>query len=155
MLINRGEHIVLCHQGEGMIRGVICGAMDLLHAGQLLALKECKARCDYLIVALHTDPSIDRPLTKNKPIETVEERMIRLEACRYVDEVVLYDTEADCLELLKRLKPDIRFLGADWKGKKCTGDEFITPVYVSRDHDYGSARLRKRIKDAPLGITEE
>ena len=138
-----------------MIRGIICGAMDLLHAGQVLALKECKSQCDWLIVALHTDPSIDRPLTKNKPIESVEERIIRLEGCKYVDEIVLYDTEAEGLELLKRLKPDIRFIGADWKGKHFPGDDLFNPVYISRNHNYGSARLRKRIREAPFGITEE
>jgi glycerol-3-phosphate cytidylyltransferase len=138
-----------------MVRGIMMGAMDLLHAGQVLALKECKAQCDHLIVALHTDPSIDRPLTKNKPIETVEERLIRLEGCRYVDEIVMYDTEADGLELLKRLKPDIRFIGADWKGKWFPGRDEYNTIYVSRDHNYGSARLRKRIREAPFGITEE
>lgn len=138
-----------------MIRGIICGAMDLLHAGHVLALKECRAQCDYLIVGLHTDPTLDRPLTKNKPIESIEERMIRLEGCRYVDEIALYDTEEAGVELVKRLKPDIRFIGMDWKGKHFPGDDLFPLVYVSRDHDYGSARLRKRIREAPLGITEE
>lgn len=138
-----------------MIRGIIAGAMDLLHAGQVLALKECKAQCDWLIVALHTDPSLDRPLTKNKPIESVEERVIRLEGCRYVDEIVLYDTEEDGVELMKRLKPDVRFYGADWIGKDCPGKDLFPIKYVSRDHKYGSARLRQRIREAPFGITEE
>lgn len=137
-----------------MIRGVIFGAMDLLHPGHVLALKECRAQCDHLIVALQTDPTLDRPLTKNKPIETMEERRIRLEGCRYVDEIVTYDTEVDGLELLKRLRPDIRFIGIDWKDKRFPGDDLFKVVYISRDHNYGSARLRKRIKDAPLGITE-
>lgn len=135
-------------------RGIICGAMDLLHPGHVLALKECKAQCDHLIVALHTDPTLDRA-NKNKPIESVEERLIRLEGCRYVDEVVLYDTEADGLELLKKLKPDARFIGVDWEGKSFPGRDDFKTVYVSRNHNYGSARLRKRIREAPFGITEE
>ena len=137
-----------------MTRGAIFGAFDLLHPGHILALKECKAQCDCLIVALQTDPTLDRPDTKNKPIETMEERRIRLEGCRYVDEIVTYDTEADGLELLKRLNVDIRFIGIDWKGKRFPGDDLFKVVYVSRDHNQGSAPLRKRIKDAPLGITE-
>jgi len=138
-----------------MIRGAIRGAFDLLHAGHVLALKECKAHCDWLIVALHTDPTLDRPLTKNKPIESIEERMIRLEGCKYVDEIVMYDTEEDGIALLKRLKLDVLFLGVDWKGKKCPGDDVCPVVYVSRDHNYGSARLRQRIMKAPFNITEE
>lgn len=138
-----------------MIRGLICGAMDLLHPGHVLALKECRSQCDYLIVGLHTDPTLDRPLTKNKPIESIDERLIRLEGCRYVDEIVLYDTEEDGVELVKRLNPDIRFIGIDWQGKHFPGDDLSKVVYVSRNHNYGSARLRKRIREAPFGITEE
>lgn len=137
-----------------MIRGVICGAFDLLHAGHILALKECKSHCDYLIVALQTDPTLDRPNTKNHPVEDITERMIRLEGCRYVDRVVLYDTELGGVRLLQMLKPDIRFIGADWKGKRFPGDDLFPIVYLSRDHNYGSARLRKRICDAPFGITD-
>ena len=130
------------------IRGFTAGAMDLLHAGHILMLKECKAKCDYLIVGLHTDPTIDRPF-KNKPIETVEERTIRLQGCKYVDKILTYDTEADLYNLLKELKPDVRFVGEDWKGKHFTGDELpIKVVYNSRDHDFSSSNLRMRIKNA-------
>jgi len=76
------------------MRGFTCGALDLLHAGHLIMLKECKAQCDYLIVGLQTDPSIDRP-EKHKPVETIEERMIRLQGCKYVDKIVVYETEKD------------------------------------------------------------
>src|SRR3989344_2617280 len=96
------------------ITGFTCGAMDLLHAGHVLMLKECKEQCDYLIVGLQTDPTIDRP-EKSKPIETLTERKIRLEGCKYVDKIVIYNTEKDLDKLLKKLKPDVRFVGADWK----------------------------------------
>ena len=130
------------------IVGFTCGAMDLLHAGHLLMLKECRAKCDFLVVGLHTDPTIDRPW-KNKPIETVEERMIRLQGCKYVDKILTYDTEADLVNLLKELRPDVRFLGEDWKGKRFTGDELdIKILFNSRDHDFSSTNLRMRIKNA-------
>ena len=130
-----------------MIRGFTCSAFDLLHAGHLIMLKEVRAQCDYLIVGLHTDPSIDRP-EKHKPIETVEERKMRLQACKYVDKIITYDTEADLYNLLKELKPDIRFLGEDHRGKNFTGDDLpIKIVYNSRNHNYSSSNLRERIKN--------
>jgi len=129
-----------------MIKGFTCGAFDLGHAGHLIMLKEVKAQCDYLIFGLQTDPSIDRP-DKHKPIETVEERMIRLQSCKYVDKIMVYDTEADLYNLLKELKPDIRFLGEDWKGKHFTGDDLnIKVIFNSRKHDYSSSNLIQRIK---------
>ena len=128
-----------------MIKGFTCGAFDLLHPGHILMLKEIRGQCDFLIVGLHADPTIDRP-GKNKPIETVEERRIRLEACKYVDEIIEYSTETDLYELLKNLKPDIRFLGADWEGKHFTGDDLpIKVIFNTRDHGYSSTNLRKRI----------
>lgn len=130
------------------ITGFTAGALDLLHAGHVLMLKECRAQCDYLVVGLHTDPTLDRP-EKNEPVETVEERMIRLKGCRYVDKIIIYDTEADLVNLLKELKPDIRFVGADWKGKKITGDELpIKIIFNSRDHNFSSSNLRQRIYDS-------
>lgn len=132
-------------QKQNLRRGFTCGAMDLLHAGHVLMLKECRSQCDYLIVGLQTDPSLDRP-EKHKPIQSLEERRIQLEGCRYVDEVVVYETEADLITLLKKIKPDVRFLGADWKGKKFTGYDLPIPVlFNSRDHGYSSSDLRARI----------
>jgi glycerol-3-phosphate cytidylyltransferase len=127
------------------IIGVTAGAMNLLHAGHILMLKECKEQCDKLIVALQTDPSIDRP-EKHKPVESVEERRIKLEGCRFVDLVMVYDTEEDLYNLLKTLKPDVRFLGEDHKGKSFTGDDLDIPiVYNSRNHNYSSSNLIERI----------
>lgn len=128
-----------------MIKGFTCGAFDLLHYGHLLMLKEVREQCDFLIVGLQIDPSIDRP-DKNKPIETVEERKIRLEGCKYIDEIITYNTEEDLYNLLKELKPDIRFVGADWKGKHFTGDDLsIKIIFNTRNHNYSSSNLRKRI----------
>ncbi|MCK9371027.1 adenylyltransferase/cytidyltransferase family protein [Candidatus Dojkabacteria bacterium] len=130
------------------VKGITAGAMDLLHAGHLIMLKEIRKQCDHLTVALQTDPSIDRP-EKHKPIETVEERMIRLQACKYVDKIVTYDTEQDLYNLLKELKPDIRFLGADWKGKHFTGDDLpIKVIFNSRNHNYSSSNLISRIRNS-------
>ena len=130
--------------------GFTCGSMDLLHAGHVLMLKECKTHCDYLIVGLQTDPTIDRP-EKHTPIESLKERMIRLKGCRYVDKVIFYTTEEELLKLLKELKPDIRFVGADHKDKPFTGDKLpIKVMFNTRDHDYSSTNLIKRIKDAKI-----
>lgn len=135
-----------------MLKGFTCGSMDLCHAGHLLMLKDCKAQCDYLIVGLQTDPSLDRP-EKNKPVETVEERMIRLKSCKYVDKILIYSTEADLYNLLKELRPDIRFLGEDHKGKPFTGDDLpIKIIYNKRDHDFSSSNLRQRIIDENLRL---
>lgn len=132
-----------------MIKGFTCGSFDLLHPGHLLMLEEIRAQCDYLIVGLQTDPSLDRP-EKHKPLETIEERLIRLKSCKYVDEILIYETEADLYELLKKLKPDVRFLGEDWRGKKFTGYDLpIRIVINSRDHNYSSSNLRKRISEYP------
>ena len=129
-----------------MIKGFTCGALDLLHAGHIIMLKECRAQCDYLIVGLQTDPSLDRK-EKHKPIETVEERMIRLQGCKYVDKIVVYERESDLYNLLKELRPDVRFLGEDHKGKPFTGDDLpIKIVYNSRNHNYSSSNLIERIK---------
>lgn len=125
-----------------MIKGFTCGVLDLLHPGHLLMLKECKAQCDFLIVGLQINA---RP-GKEKPIETFEERMIRLQSCKYVDKILNYDTEEDLYNLLKELRPDIRFLGDDHRGKSFTGDDLpIKVIYNSRDHDYSSTNLRARI----------
>lgn len=126
--------------------GFTCGAFDLLHAGHILMLQECKQHCDTLIIGLQTDPTIDRP-EKNKPVETVEERLIRLRACRYVDDIYIYRTEKELISLLREVNPDIRFLGADWKDKQFTGHELPIEVkFTSRDHSYSSSSLRDRIK---------
>lgn len=130
--------------------GFTAGAMDLLHTGHVLMLKECREQCDYLIVGLEVDPSVDRP-DKKKPVETLEERMIRLQGCRYVDEIIIYDGEVGLYNLLKELNPDVRFMGADWKEKpNYSRDNLpnIKVIYNSRDHNFSSSNLKERIKNS-------
>lgn len=121
--------------------------MDLLHAGHVLMLKECRAQCDYLVVGLEIDPSVDRP-DKKKPIETLEERMIRLQGCKYVDEIITYKDEVDLYNLLKKINPDVRFMGEDWKDKPNYSRDKLPDmkvIYNSRGHNYSSSNLRTRI----------
>lgn len=129
-----------------MIKGFTCSAFDFLHAGHITMLEEAKKQCDYLIVGLQTDPSIDRPDTKKRPIESTYERYLRLKGCKYVDEIIPYDTEKDLLNLLKILKPDVRILGEEYRGKDFTGKDLLTKCYFNtRRHDYSSSELRKRL----------
>ena len=126
--------------------GFTCSCFDLLHAGHILMLKDAKEQCDKLIVGLQTDPSIDRPLTKNKPIQSLRERKIQLEAVRYVDDIFVYETESDLIDLLKLVKPDVRILGSDYKDEKFTGDDLNIPIYYhERDHNYSSTNIRKKL----------
>lgn len=118
--------------------------MDLCHAGHLAMLEEAKTQCDYLIVALHTNPQIDRP-TKNKPVESVFERWMRLAACKWVDEIIPYDTEEDLVNLLKVIKPDIRILSEEYKDKEFTGKGLVPEYFNSRSHNYSTTALRKRL----------
>lgn len=114
----------------------------------MLVFKECKNVCDYLIVGLQTDPSLDRPGEKNKPVMSVEERKIILESVKYIDEVVIYERESDLYDLLKEnaLGIDIRIVGADWKGKEFTGHDLPIPVYFNtRDHGFSTTELRRRV----------
>ena len=135
---------------RSMKKGFTCGAFDLLHAGHVLMLEEAKSQCDHLIVGVQSDPSRDR-LNKNKPIQSYDERVIMTKAIRYVDEVVLYDTEEDLVNLLKMIQPDIRIVGADWEGKQFTGYELPIKVYFnSRDHGWSTSDLRDRVYKSEL-----
>ena len=134
------------------IVGFTCGTFDLCHAGHILMLKECKDVCDYLIVGLQSDPSNDRP-EKNKPVMSLEERMIILEGIKYVDKIMVYDTEKDLYNYLSHHQRDIdvRIIGEDWKGKPFTGHDLpIKAVFNSRSHNYSSSELRKRVHEAEL-----
>lgn len=134
-----------------MIRGFTAGAFDVCHAGHLIMFEECRKQCDYLIVGLHTDPTIDRK-EKNKPVQTTFERFMQLKACKFIDEIIPYDTEEDLYNLLVSVKPDIRFMGSDWEGKaNLSRDKLIgrmKVIYNSREHSFSSSNLRKRISDA-------
>ena len=128
-----------------MVRGFTCGAFDLLHPGHLFLFEKAKEECGWLIIGLHTDPSIDRP-SKNKPCESVFERWYRLSAVKYVDEIIPYDTEADLYNLLVLQHPDLRFLGGEYAGKEYTGYTLDIEVsFIARHHDYSSTRLRGKI----------
>ena len=125
--------------------GFTCSSFDLLHPGHILMLKDCKNVCDYLIVGLQTDPTIDRK-NKNKPIQTLKERKIMIESIKYVDEIRIYSTEKDLIELISSVQPDIRIIGSDWEGKQITGGELHIPLYIhKRNHNYSSTNLRKKL----------
>ena len=126
---------------------------DMLHAGHIAMLSEAKNHCDYLICGLQTDPTIDRPDTKNAPVQSIVERQIQLAACRYVDEVVVYQTEQDLVDLLLILPVDVRILGVEYEHKDFTGKpecQFrgIELIFNSRDHSFSSSSLRKRVAHA-------
>ena len=135
---------------EGKRIGITFSTFDLLHAGHIAMLSEAKNHCDYLICGLQTDPTIDRPETKNKPVQSIVERQIQLAACRYVDEVVVYSTEQDLVDLLLILPVDVRILGVEYAEKEFTGKSEcelrgIDIVYNGRDHSFSSSSLRKRV----------
>ena len=134
------------HKEVGKI-GFTCSCFDLLHAGHILMLEDSKKQCDYLIVGLQTDPTIDRPEEKNKPIQSLEERRIQLEAIKYVDEVIIYETENELYELLYKLMSNVRILGTDYEHKYFTGIEIegIDIYFHKRDHDYSTSSLREKI----------
>jgi glycerol-3-phosphate cytidylyltransferase len=129
--------------------GIVASCFDLFHAGHILMLMEAKDECDRLVVALQSDPTIDRP-EKNKPVQALSERYIQLEACKYVDQIVPYDTEADLYNLLAGYDWDVRFLGTDYFNRTdFTGSDLDIPIhYCSRRHDYSSSGLRERILKA-------
>ena len=130
----------------GTMIGFTCGAFDLLHAGHIVMLEEAKSNCDYLIVGLQTDPSIDRE-NKNKPVQTVYERYVQLNAVQYVDEIIPYDTEQSLLDLLQSQKIDIRFIGEDYRDMEFTGMDLpIEVFYTSRQHSFSSSSLREKVK---------
>jgi len=135
-----------------LITGFVAGAFDLLHAGHCLFLKEAKSVCDYLFVALQTDPTLDeykdRPLQqpKNQPVQSIDERKIQLEATSYVDKILVYETENDLLNLLKELRPNLRILGSEYRNKRATGEEWSEGViYHQRTHQWSSSELRGRV----------
>lgn len=134
--------------------GFTCSSFDLLHPGHVVMLKDCKNVCDYLIVGLQTDPTIDRK-DKNKPIQTFRERELMIRSIKYVDEVAKYETEAELYELIKDLNPEVRILGTDWKDKEFTGHDLEIPIHWhNRDHDWSTSELRSRIYRVELDKME-
>ena len=130
------------------IIGITFGSFDLCHYGHVLMFEECKQYCDYLIVGVQSDPSIDRP-DKNSPIQSHEERLGLVSSIKFVDEVKPYSTESDLIDVLKEVNPDVRILGVGHKGKKFTGHDLpIKCIFNSRDHGYSTSELRKRVVDS-------
>ena len=130
-----------------MKKGITASTFDLLHAGHILMLKEAKSVCDYLIVALQVDPTIDRP-NKNKPIQSFYERWVQLSAVQNVDEVIPYSAESELLTILQNYNIDIRILGDEYEHKMFTGrDLHMEYYYNKRTHGYSSTELRERIKE--------
>lgn len=125
--------------------GFTASSFDLLHSGHVAMLEEARKQCDYLIVGLHTDPTIDRP-HKNKPVQSTFERFMQLKGCRFVEEIIPYDTEEDLVNLLQVVKPDVRFIGEDYIGKPFTGSDLpIKLIYTSRRHNFSTSALRARV----------
>jgi len=133
--------------------GFTCSTFDLLHAGHITMLEEAKHHCDYLIVGLQNDPTLDRPDSKNPPVQSIVERQIQLAAVKFVDEIIVYNTEQDLVDLLLTLPIDVRVLGDEYKSKDFTGKDIAKQrgskiVYNGRDHSFSSTSLRKRVHSA-------
>jgi len=131
------------------IIGITCSTFDLLHTGHIIMLEECKKYCDYLICALQVDPTIDRP-NKNKPIQSLVERYIQLDAVSYVDKIIPYVTEQDLEEIFESLDLDVRIIGEDYRNQSFTGKEIcnkrnIKLIYNKRDHKFSTSSLRDKI----------
>ena len=142
-------------KSQGKKIGITFSTFDMLHAGHIAMLSEARNHCDYLIAGLQTDPTIDRPDTKNRPVQSIVERQIQLAACRYVDEVVVYETEEDLCDLLLILPVDVRILGVEYQDKHFSGknecyQRDIELVFNSRDHSFSSSSLRKRVVAAEV-----
>lgn len=134
---------------EIMKIGITFSAFDLLHAGHIKMLEEAKRECDYLIVGLQTDPTLDRP-EKNSPTQTVVERYIQLKGCKFVDEIIPYSTEQDLDDILRSFKIDVRILGDEYKDQNFTGRVYcekkgIELYFNERDHRFSSSGLRKEV----------
>jgi glycerol-3-phosphate cytidylyltransferase len=132
--------------------GITFSTFDLFHAGHIKMLEEARSKCDYLIIGLQLDPSIDRP-EKNKPTQSIVERYVQVRSCKYIDEVVPYVTEQDLIDILSSFKIDLRIIGEEYNGKEFTGKDYcikkgIQIYYNKRDHRFSSSSLRKQVSDA-------
>ena len=137
--------------------GFTASTFDLLHAGHVQMLREAKEQCDYLIVGLQFDPSMDRP-EKNKPIQTVVERYIQLKSCKFIDEIVPYATEQDLLDILSSFKINVRIIGEEYKKINFTGKDYcikkgIELYYNKREHRFSSSGLRKQVYNVERTLT--
>ena len=128
--------------------GFTCSTFDLFHAGHIVMLQESKSLCDYLVCGLLTDPTIDRPDSKKKPVQTAFERYVQLSSCRYVDEVIPFSTEQEIIDMVLSIQPDIRIVGEEYRDKDHTGKGLCPVHYNKRKHSFSSTSLRKRVQEA-------
>ena len=152
--------LVLPDDMVGKPVGFTCSTFDLLHAGHILMLAECKTVCAYLIVGVQSDPTIDRPGTTNKPVQSVLERYVQLSAVKFIDQIIVYDTEKDLEDLLMFLPITVRIIGEESKDKEFTGkqiceDRGIKIWYNSRNHRFSSSELRNRTYLSELSKKEK
>jgi glycerol-3-phosphate cytidylyltransferase len=148
MIFNKVQEL----KAQGLRIGFTASQFDMLHAGHIAMLSEAKNHCDYLIAGLQNNASWDRP-EKNAPIQSIVERQIQLAATRYVDEIVVYNTEKDLEDILLTLPLDVRILGVEYRDKEFTGRDIcvsrdIELIYNKRDHSFSSSSLRKRVAEA-------
>jgi glycerol-3-phosphate cytidylyltransferase len=128
--------------------GFTCSTFDLFHAGHVMMLKEAKTQCDHLIVGLQIDPTIDRPGVKNKPVQSVLERFIQVQACKFVDEIIPYATEKELMDILTSYPIDVRIVGEEYRDKQFTGFNLPISVYFNgRQHSFSTTELRQRVLD--------
>lgn len=128
--------------------GFTCSTFDLLHAGHIVMLQEAKSLCDYLICGLLVDPTVDRPESKNKPVQTPFERYVQLSSCRFVDEVIPFSTEQEIIDMILTIQPHIRIVGEEYENTDHTGKGLCPIHYNKRKHSFSSTDLRKRVVDA-------
>jgi len=131
---------------DGKRIGFTCSTFDLLHAGHVAMLAEAKSKCDYLIVGLLCDPTNDRP-GKQKPIQSMFERWVQLDAISYVDMIIPFSTEQDIVDIVLTLKPDIRIVGEEYKNVEHTGKGLCPTFYNYRKHSFSSTELRERVRN--------
>ena len=152
MFTNKSEIAVRVGKPVDKLRiGFTCSTFDLLHAGHIVMLQEAKEHCDYLICGLLTDPTVDRPETKNKPIQTPFERYVQLAGCRFVDEIIPFSTEQEIIDMILTIQPHIRFVGEEYKGTDHTGVGLCPIHYNKRKHSFSSTDLRKRVIESSKG----
>ena len=148
MIFNKVQEL----KSQGLRIGFTASQFDMLHAGHIAMLSEARNHCDYLIAGLQNNASWDRP-EKNAPIQSIVERQIQLAATRYVDEIVVYNTENDLEDILLTLPIDVRILGIEYRDREFTGKDICTTrgielIYNKRDHSFSSSSLRKRVVEA-------
>lgn len=148
---NKQLPLIIFLIGDNMRKGFVASSFDLLHAGHVQMLREAKEQCDYLIVGLQSDPTIDR-LEKNTPVQTVVERYTQLKGVKYVDEIIPYATESDLEDILNMYDIDVRILGEEYREKEFTGKDIcrkrgIELYFNRRDHRFSSSDLRKRVAE--------